>query len=159
MKRLFLVLTLAVLSAPPISADNLARKFVHSVSHHKETFVRSGILTAYISVDVWSTNRCQRISAYCIETNPVLGQHPSPQATWGYALGIDGVLIALDAVAAHYAPSRLGRQIPWAWTIPIAAYETVNVRSNIEVTGRLENLNQILNRPTHRPGNLEWRNR
>ncbi|MGC2421772.1 MAG: hypothetical protein ACLQMT_06785 [Candidatus Acidiferrales bacterium] len=84
----------------------------HYVATHKELLSMDAMTATAISLDVIATNRCERIGHdlssedglpnQCVETDSILGQHPSGAKTWTLGLIYIGGFVAANHVG-HWA--------------------------------------------------------
>jgi hypothetical protein len=152
MQTLFKTLLIAVLLAISTSAQpNRFHRFVSHSTHyaatHKELLISDIIIASAESADAASSTNCQKVAPItCIETNPLIGKHPSNGATWRLAIGYSAGMITLDHLIWHYAPEPADRHLIWLTTIPIAIDETFNVKNNVDAAQRLTNARNALMR-------------
>jgi hypothetical protein len=110
------------------------------VRTHKRLLVADAILGASWGADAASSTNCQRIAkASCVETNPLLGKHPSPAVTWGYAAGMASVMIAGEHLIwweGNKVDPEAGHVIIWFVPVPFAISEFINVRTNVRIAER-----------------------
>jgi len=113
-------------------ADGPLHKVWHYVSTHKELLAVDAIIIAAWSADAASTVHDEHNCPSCIETNSVLGPHPSERAIWLYASGWSALQTTLNHLAWHYAPDPVLRHIVWIPAIVTATNELSNVRNNVQ---------------------------
>ena len=106
-------------------------KMWHYISTHKELLASDAIIIAAWSADAASTINDERNCTSCIETNPVLGPHPTNSAVWLYASGWSAFQTTLNHLAWHYAPDPVLRHMVWIPTIITAVNEFPNVQNNV----------------------------
>lgn len=101
------------------------------ITTHKELLTGDAIVTSAWSADAASTvydiHHC-----VCVETNPLLGPHPSEHAVWMYGIGGAALQATISHLIWHYAPDHEDRHLFWFFVAPIAVEETINVRSNVQ---------------------------
>jgi hypothetical protein len=126
-------------SSPHVGRDNYVvgavhrspfTKVTHYISTHKELLGSDALLLATGAAAAHYSDQCQRYPAYCIETNPILGPHPSNMDTWFYALGVNGGLMALHHLAWHFAPEKQDRHVIWFSSIPVTLYEAIDAHGD-----------------------------
>jgi hypothetical protein len=127
------LLWICVVATLPTSCD--ARplgKFWHFVSTHKELIISDAVVIAAWSADAASTVNDQRNCPSCVETNPLLGPHPSRHAIWLTASGSASLQTGLDHLLWRYAPNPVYRHMVWIPTAIIGLTETNNVWGNAQ---------------------------
>lgn len=114
---------------------------VHTyVRTHKELLTNDALLSSAIFADAGSTIHCQNVGGpSCVETDPLLGKHPSAGAVIGLAIGADVGFIAINHLVWHFAPDKVSRHILWVWTAPVILTEALASQNNVNVTEMLEN--------------------
>jgi hypothetical protein len=113
-------------------------KVAHYASTHKELLAADGLQLAAGAAAAASSVHCQRYRAYCIETNDILGPHPSELSTWSYAMGVNGAVISLQHLAWHYAPTKQDRHVIWFTALPISISEAMESWDNAESAERIQ---------------------
>ena len=124
-----LILCVALIS-PVASAQS---RVGHYIRTHKRLLAADALLMAGWAADAASSVHDQR-SGCCIEHNPILGPHPSPAATWAYAMGISSLLITGEHLiwwAGNKYGDTAARDV-LIWPVPIAhgISEFYTVRDN-----------------------------
>lgn len=102
----------------------------HYVVTHKEVLAADAIAVSAWSADAASTVYDQH-HCVCIETNSLLGQHPSEGALWSYGIGMAAVHVSLNHLIWHYAPDHADRHLLWFEMTPLVGNEVYNVYSNV----------------------------
>jgi len=106
----------------------------HWVSHHKELLAADGLIFLAWSADAASSVACQRERPKaCVETNALLGKHPSAAASFGYALGLAGAQSTLNGLIWWSAGDSPGKHIIWLPTIAFTVLEIPNVKDNVQI--------------------------
>lgn len=142
--KTFAALVFASILAIPCLANDPAGSFIpsrhervhpigriwHYVVTHKEVLAADALASSAWLADsastVYDEHHCT-----CIETNPILGKHPSEGAVWGYGIGSAALFTTLNHLIWHYAPDRSDRHLFWFEVAPIIGVEASNVYSNV----------------------------
>lgn len=103
----------------------------HYIVTHKEVLAADAIAVSAWSADAASTVYDQH-HCVCIETNPLLGKHPSGGAIWSYGIGGAALQVSLNHVIWHYAPDHADRHLIWFEMTPLIGEEVFNVYSNVQ---------------------------
>ncbi|HKQ88761.1 MAG TPA: hypothetical protein VJS43_18540 [Candidatus Acidoferrales bacterium] len=103
----------------------------HYIVTHKEVLAADAIAVSAWSADAASTVYDQHHCA-CIETNSLLGKHPSEGAIWTYGIGGAAVQVSLNHLIWHYAPDHADRHLMWFELTPLVGNEVFNVYSNVQ---------------------------
>ena len=121
----------------PAQKSNAVEHVVHYVATHKRLLIADSIVLLAWSADAASSNRCQSENrAGCIEQNPLLGKHPGPGATWGYAMGVASAQIAIGHLVwweGNKVDSEAAHVIIWLNPITIGIIEYFNVHTNVNI--------------------------
>lgn len=104
----------------------------HWLAHHKEFVAQISLTVAAWSLDARSSVICQRrLGPGCVENNAWLGPHPSPAATWGYAMGLAAAQSGVNAAIWHFGKDRkTDRVLTWGFTGTFIGWEAPNIASN-----------------------------
>ena len=113
----------------------------HFVRTHKELIVSDAIVIAAESADASSSVHCLHVSQGCTEENPLLGRRPSAGALWGSALSVSAGIVTMDHLIWHLNVNTDPdmRHLVWLSSIPLGVFETINVKSNVDVAEGLQN--------------------
>jgi hypothetical protein len=103
----------------------------HYIDTHKELLASDAIIIAAWSADAASTINDQHNCPTCVETNPILGPHPTEDAIWLYASGWSAFQTTLNHLAWHYAPDPVLRHMVWIPTVITGINELPNVQNNV----------------------------
>jgi len=106
-------------------------KMWHYITTHKELLASDAIIIAAWSADAASTINDERNCTNCIETNSVLGPHPTTGAVWLYAYGWTAFQTTLNHLDWHYARDPVLRHMVWIPTVITAVNEFPNVQNNV----------------------------
>lgn len=114
----------------------------HYTTTHKEVIAQSLLFDLALAADAASSIRCQSYKG-CIETDPLLGQHPSPADTWHWA-ETGGGIMTVSLFTFHWATTDQGndRFERHLWWVPIGVFdglEVENVWSNVHIDQSLSN--------------------
>lgn len=120
--------------AGTLRAQSFPSKIVHYVSTHKELLAADSIILAAGIADTWSSDGCQHYRKYCIETNPLLGQHPTQFDTAAYGMGLSALLVAAQHGIWHFAPDKGARHVIWFIATPQAVAQSMNSWNNVQGT-------------------------
>ena len=121
----------AFVSVKSSSSNGPLGKVWHYVNTHKELLVSDAIIIAAWSADAASTVNDERNCPSCVETNSVLGPHPTEGAIWLYASGFSAFQTALNHLAWHYAPDPVLRHMVWIPAVITGVNELANVQNNV----------------------------
>ena len=138
MKNLILAVLAFVVLCPAGGAQvkrSLPSKVAAYASTHKRLLVADAIIIAAWSADAASSTRAQA-SGCCVETNPVIGPHPSNAQTWAWA----GFMAALGVTGEHLiwwganraGDPEAGHVLIWLYPVAFSIIEFDNVRSNLK---------------------------
>jgi hypothetical protein len=131
-----LIIAILVLS-PVLQAKPHVMRYIQS---HKELIASDAIIFAALSADAASSVHCQSISVSCTEQNPFLNRRPSAPATWSFAMGYAGSVIAADHALWHITRNdKFTGHLIWLSSLPIGIIETLNVKSNVNTAEGLQN--------------------
>ena len=130
MRKLVWICVLAILPAS-CGAQPFGKAW-HYVSTHKELIISDAIVIAAWSADAASTVNDQKNCATCVETNALLGRHPSKRAIWFTALGSTSGQIALSHLMWHYAPDPVYHHMVWIPAGIVGVMEANNVWGNVQ---------------------------
>lgn len=122
-------------------AKAVASHVWHYTATHKEVIAQSLMWDLALSADAASSIHCQAYAG-CYETNPLLGAHPTPGATWHWA-EIGGGIVTASLFTFHWATSNQGDDAfeRHLWWVPVGAFdgfEVQNVLSNVHVAQSLQ---------------------
>jgi hypothetical protein len=118
------------LSARHERARPLGRIWQYIVTH-KEVLAADAIAVSAWSADAASTVYDQH-HCVCIETNSLLGKHPSEGAVWSYGIGAAALHVSLNHLIWHYAPDHADRQLIWFEMTPLIGNEAFNIYWNVQ---------------------------
>jgi hypothetical protein len=126
-----------LLFSPILQAKPHPMRYIQS---HKELIASDAIIFAALSADAASSVHCQSISVSCAEQNPFLNRRPSIPATWSFAMGYAGSVIAADHALWHITRNdKFTSHLIWLSSLPIGVIETLNVKSNVNTAEGLQN--------------------
>lgn len=103
----------------------------HYIVTHKEVLTVDAIAVSAWSADAASTVYDQH-HCVCIETNSLLGKHPSEGAIWSYGIGAAALHVSVNHLIWHYAPDHADRHLIWFEMTPLVGNEVFNVYSNVQ---------------------------
>lgn len=130
----------------PAVREGKGAAVVHYVATHKRLLLVDAVYIGGEVADAWSSTRCQAAGARfnppaCTETDPLLGKHPGPGATWGSAMG----LAAAFTVGNHLVWHLAGEEDPSARNIlflpasVFAVFQAHNVLDTVNLAQGLDN--------------------
>jgi hypothetical protein len=105
------------------------KRMTHYVTTHKELLISDTLIVFTQAADAASSVHCQRLPG-CVESNPLLGKHPSELETWGAATGASAATITLVHLSQLFASNRIERHLFWGPVAGICIREVWNVHSN-----------------------------
>jgi hypothetical protein len=116
---------LLLLVGPSIAQAGPLHKVRRYISTHKELLAADVLLGADITADgastVYVTDRCPS----CIETNPLLGHHPSERSLWTLDVGYLVGLVTIEHLTWRYSPDRIYHHMIWMMVAPLTVEESV----------------------------------
>ena len=130
MKRLVCVCIFALLPGA-CHAQRFGRALRY-VARHKELMLSDAVIIAAWSADAASTVNDERNCPGCVETNPLLGAHPSEHAIWLTAATGAGIQTSIDHLLWHFAYDPLYRHMVWIQPVIIGSTEASNVYGNVK---------------------------
>jgi len=140
LKLVYRALVTILLAVAPVRGQGFPHKVWHYVSTHKQILIRDALIAGSISADAWSTQRCLAASPNCYETNPLVGQRPSPLQLWGFSAGGIAVGIAFNHLIPHLEQDKsTGQILPWLGVIPLTVSESWFAYSNVQTADKLRN--------------------
>jgi hypothetical protein len=107
------------------------------VSTNKVLLLSDSALILSGLADVITSVRCQHMyPASCVETNAIVGRHPSDAATYGYKMGASVAMI----IGNHWVNRSFGRwrHVYVPWTTSLVASNIYAAHHNIGVINTLE---------------------
>lgn len=111
---------------------------VHYIKNHKRLLISDTVILAALAADAGSSTNCQHVlKANCLETNAILGKHPSDAATWSLLMGYGSGMVAIDHLSFWYADKYGDNTYKWLVLIPtiaIPGWEGPNTWANVCVT-------------------------
>jgi len=107
---------------------------------HKELLIADTIVLLAWSADAGSSVHCQHVSSGCVDSNSVVGPHPSNAATWAFAEGMAVGLIAGQHLVWWQANKvdPEARHVILLFPAAIGITEYWNVTGNVAAANRLE---------------------
>jgi hypothetical protein len=127
--------------AQEIKRAKMPAKIGHYIRTQKELLISDAILVLAESADAGSTVHCQHVSRGCIETNSIIGPHPSNAATWADAeVTAVGLIVLLHCFwwqANKVDPEARHLVLLFPIVDGIATYWSVT--GNVEAANQLEN--------------------
>ena len=142
--RLFLLaasLLLCVLSASAQMKPSVPARVSNFIRTHKRLLVADSILILAWSADAASSVHAQK-SGCCVESNPIVGPHPSEAATWGFAMGMAGLMVTGEHLiwwaGNKYDEREAARVAIWLPPIAFGITEFYNVKANAQYAGQAE---------------------
>ena len=127
--------------AQEIERTKKPAKIRHYIRTHKELLIADAVILLAQSADAGSTVHCQHVSPFCVETNGVIGPHPSNGATWADAeVTAVGLIVALHLFwwqANKVDPEARHIVLLFPVVDGISTYWSVS--GNVAAANRLEN--------------------
>ena len=146
MKFVLRVLVFLLCCTPALRAQETERakrpaKIGHYIHTHKELLIADAVVLLAWSADAASSVHCQHVSPYCVDSNSVVGPHPSNAATWGFAESMAVGLIVGEHLfwwqANKVDPEA--RHIILLFPAAVVITQYWNVSGNVAAANRLEN--------------------
>jgi hypothetical protein len=127
--------------AQEIKRARMPAKIGHYIRTHKELLISDAVVLLALNADAGSTVHCKHVSPYCLETNSIIGPHPSNAAVWGlvngYAVGLIAGVHLFWWQANKVDPEA--RHIILLFPIALGIDEYWTVTSNVADANLLEN--------------------
>lgn len=136
-RKLLLIVTILLCALP---AQAQFHKVGHYIKTHKELLASDAIVALAFSADAGSSVHCQSVSLQCIETNSLVGKHPTERQTAAWTLLAVGGIITGNHLIWHFGKQAEpgAEHLIWLDTTAIAIMETFNVRSNVQTAEKLQ---------------------
>jgi hypothetical protein len=138
---LFLLRPTAAICAQETEKARKLPRIAHYIRTHKELLIADAIILLAQSADAGSTAHCQHVSPLCIETNGVIGPHPSNGAAWA-----DAEVTAVELIVAlhlfWWQANKVNpdaRHIVLVFPVVDGISEYCTVTGNVAAANRLEN--------------------
>jgi hypothetical protein len=135
-------LLLFLLLAPAAQAQNRVWQYIKT---HKIVLTADAALILARAANAASSVHCQSISRGCVEENSTIGKHPSPTATWGYAMGSAAILVTANHTwwwATGKWDEKDLRPLMFLWNGPLVIVDGITTLNNVHDAEFLERQKQ-----------------
>jgi len=85
--------------------------------------------------DAVTTMNCLHVG--CVESNPLVGKHPSGIEVYGLKMGLTGVFVVMNHKWFHDSQHRPIEFLPYFWTAPLVITSITAAASNAQIADNL----------------------